>query len=92
MLGIGRADWKTVMSNGSLAMGSFATINFTSITGLFEQAQHAETQRVLKEQFANAVATLSYGTKGLSSVFKVFRDGIIAENISPIVQDIEKKK
>ncbi len=79
LIGVGHADWNSVVGNGSLAMGSIAAINFSVVTGLFEQAQDPQTQSVIRRQIDKALATFDYASKGVSNVLTVFRDGIAAE-------------
>ena len=79
LIGVGHAYWNSVVGNGSLAMGSIAAINFSVVTGLFEQAQDPQTQSVIRRQIDKAIATFDYASKGVSNVLTVFRDGIVAE-------------
>ena len=50
LVGAGQANWDAVLGNATVAMGSFGNINFSAVTGLFEQAQNPQTQAVVKEQ------------------------------------------
>lgn len=79
LIGVGHADWNSVLGNGSLAMGSVANLNFSVVTSLFEQAREPETQSVIKRQIDKALATFDFATRGVANVVTVFRDGVVAE-------------
>jgi len=79
LVGVGHADWNSVLGNGSLVMGSVANMNFSVVTSLFEQAREPETQSVIKRQVDKALATFDYATRGVANVVAVFRDGVVAE-------------
>lgn len=79
LVGVGHADWNSVLGNGSLVMGSVAKMNFSVVTSLFEQAREPETQSVIKRQVDKALASFDYATRGVANVVAVFRDGVVAE-------------
>lgn len=76
LLGVGQADWKSVMGNASVAMGTVSTINYTTITDLMKQAQDPDTQTVVKEQIQHALKSFDFATLGASSMFDIFKKGI----------------
>ena len=79
LIGVGHADWNSVLGNGSLVMGSVANLNFSVVTSLFEQAREPETQSVIRRQIDKALSTFDYATRGVANVVTVFRDGVVAE-------------
>ena len=79
LAGLSRADWQGVLGNASLAMGSLSHINFTAVTGVFDQAQDPDVQTSLKNMTQHALGSFDYATSGLTSLFSLLRDGVISE-------------
>ena len=92
LLGVGHADWNSVLGNGSLAMGSVANLNFSVVTSLFEQAREPATQSVIKRQIDKALATFDFATRGVANVVTVFRDGVVAETQAETEADANAKR
>jgi hypothetical protein len=79
LVGAGQANWDAVLGNATVAMGSFGNINFSAVTGLFEQAQNPQTQAVVKEQIEHFFKSFDFTSKGISGIFKVIKEGILSE-------------
>lgn len=92
LIGVGHADWNSVLGNGSLVMGSVANLNFSVVTSLFEQAREPETQSVIKRQIDKALATFDFATRGVANVVTVFRDGVVAEAQAETEADAKTKR
>lgn len=92
LIGVGHADWNSVLGNGSLVMGSVSNLNFSVVTSLFEQAREPETQSVIRRQIDRALSTFDYATRGVASVVTVFRDGVVAEEEAATTTTEMKKK
>lgn len=92
LIGVGHADWNSVLGNGSLVMGSVANLNFSVVTSLFEQAREPETQSVIKRQIDKALATFDFATRGVANVVTVFRDGVVAETQAETEADAKTKR
>lgn len=92
LIGVGHADWNSVLGNGSLVMGSVANLNFSVVTSLFEQARQPETQSVIRRQIDKALATFDFATRGVANVVTVFRDGVVAEVEAEAEADAKKKQ
>ena len=80
MAGLSLADWRSVTGNVSLALGSVSHINYTAITGIFQQAQDPAVQSSLKIMSQHALGSFDYATTGMTSLFNLLRDGVISED------------
>lgn len=78
--GVGHADWNSVLGNATIVMDAIANVNYSAVTGLFAQAQEPETQAVIRRQIDHAFSSFDFATRGVTNIFTIFRDGIIAEN------------
>jgi hypothetical protein len=80
MTGLARSDWRSVTGNVSLALGSISNINYTAITGIFQQAQDPAIQSSLKLMSQHALGSFDYATTGMTSLFNILKEGVITED------------
>jgi hypothetical protein len=88
MAGIAKADWTSLMGNASLALGSVAHINYTTITDFVAQAKDAEFQRSVKEQVSHALGSFDFATTGAAQLFETMKEGILANKM---IEGINKR-
>jgi hypothetical protein len=80
MLGVGQADWKAVIGNASLALGSVAVVNYTAITDLIKQVQDPNIQSVVKDQVQHALNSFDFATAGAASMYTTFTEGLFKQS------------
>jgi hypothetical protein len=80
LVGLSMADWRSVMGNTSLALGSVSHINYTAVTGVFRQAQDPSIQGVIKNMTDHALGSFDYAANGLTNMLTLFKDGVINED------------
>jgi|AntAceMinimDraft_1070359.scaffolds.fasta_scaffold71951_2 Cu/Ag efflux protein CusF len=64
------------LGNATMVMHSVANINFTSITGLFSQAQDAHNQKVVQGYYEHAVSSIDFTTTGVYNLYSIFLKGL----------------
>jgi hypothetical protein len=79
--GIAKADWNSLLNNASLALGSVAKINYTTITDFVAQAKDADFQRSVKEQVTHALGSFDFATTGAAQLFETMKEGILANKM-----------
>jgi len=80
MVGMGRADWVSFLSNTTVAVGAVGDINFTVITDFLRMGQNETLQETVKKEINRMLGSVEAVQSSATNMLTTYRQGILTED------------